>query len=103
MKNLTEKIENFKNNPYENEISIFTTTKEWKNSSICWDDELTETDDYIYEVNFIENNLHVTCVPNVEFQNKVYNSDFSESIEDSDILDFFQELIENEEIFNQRF
>ena len=98
MKNLESKIREYKNNAYENEFSIVTTAKEWINSSISWNDDLTENDDYLYIVNFIEENLHVTCIPRDEYRNGVANSDFSQSVTEY-VDEFFQELIDNQEIF----
>jgi len=95
MKNLEKNIAAFKNEKIE--FSIYTTAVEWNKSSICWDNEID--DGYIYQVNFIPNNIHVCVVPEKEFENKVYNSEYTENIKKDDEDLFFSELVENEEIF----
>ena len=102
-KELKKLIEEYKKDSYENEFQIVTSLDKW-NQSINWDwgteadDNEDENDEYSVEVNFIDNNFHVTLVPTKERMSGSVRNDASWPVEEY-IDEFYDELIENAEIF----
>lgn len=83
---------------------IFTTAKEFLNSSITWFDDKIDTTEWTVEIlrpNDTDN-IMVTFVKNNEFWQKTYNTDFSETIKTEDEEAFLQELCDNADIFGER-
>jgi len=101
---LKNKIRAYKENAYENEFQIVTGLNEWNDSSIDWvwgtdADDGDEDDKYTVEVNFTDNgNIHVTLVPTIERNSGAVMHDGNWAV-DEYIDEFFDELIENSEIF----
>jgi len=83
---------------------IITTAEEFLNSSVTWYEDNICPEDYMVEILKPDHDdkIIVTFVRNEEFVNRVYNTDFSETISYEDEADFINELCENSQIFELR-
>lgn len=83
---------------------ICATATEFLKSRITWNEDNINPEDYIVELlrpNDIDN-VMVTFVKEDEWRNKVYNTDFSETIKTEDEEEFLKELCECSEIFFEK-
>ncbi len=85
----------------EDKRTIYTTAEEFLKSSITWNEDNIDPADYMVEIVKPDHDdkIIVTFVKNEEFENRVYNTDFSETILKEDEKEFIQELCENSQIF----
>ena len=83
---------------------IYATAPDFLKSSITWfeDNELPHHIVEIYRQDDMDE-IIVTFVPQKEFENKVYNTDFSETIIKEDEENFINELCQNSAIFTEKY
>ena len=102
---LKTRIENYQKNPDEKGFRIICSLADWNDSSIIWswgtlaDEDMLDYPEYTVRITFQEDNeVYVTLLPEKE---RLSNSVNSESYWDitPDDGEFFEELIENAEIF----